>query len=305
MRKQAVRGVAIAAGLVLVVAGCSSSSHKGDNSPTTVFPTSRIPTSVPAGATTRPSTTVKASATTTSSSTVTTTSTPGATTVPTVAATTTTQKAGPPGTVAAGIVFRWKLGLDFRTHPGHNPFSDSQNSGPAVWSLRQGYSLSRNGLYPLLPSFSSTFESDGLSAWHADSAGCPKLPAIGINIILDAQIPQCSATIAGGAAFLEPSVGHPAIVGWTSPFTGLADISHDAVADLDGTCGDGISYYVDLGTQQIRSARITNGNSATLPDDRVRVVKGQTLYFIVDPGPADDASCDATQVEVTIDQRVG
>jgi hypothetical protein len=207
--------------------------------------------------------------------------------------------------LADGIVFRWRLAGDFRAHPGHNPFSDYLNSGPAVWSLREGYSLSRNGLYPLLPSFASTFQSQGLSAWHGDSAGCPSLPAIGINIIPDAQIPQCSATIQGGAAFLEPSAGHPAIVAWTSPFTGLADISHDAVADLDRTCGDGISYYVDLGTQQIRSARITNGNSASLPDDQVRVVKGQSLYFIVDPGPADDASCDATQVAVTIDQRVG
>jgi hypothetical protein len=194
---------------------------------------------------------------------------------------------------------RWKLALDFRTHPGRNPFSNYL-SGPPVWSLREGASLARNGLYPLLPSFSSTFQSEGLSAWHDNGAGCPNLPAVGVNVV-DAPINQCSASIAGNAAFLEPSSTHSAIVAWTSPFTGIADISHDAVADLDGTCGDGVSYFVELGTKQLNAIRLTSNNSASLPDQRVQVAAGQSLYFIVDPGPTNDSACDATQLAVTVD----
>jgi len=299
MRQHIVRGAAIAAALALLAAGCSS-SHKGDKSPTTVFPTTHVPTTQPGSATTRPPTTAKGSTTTTLGGAPATTLAPGATTVPTPV-TTTSVKPGPPPTYGGGIVMRWKLALDFRNHPGRNPFADYLNTGPAVWSLREGSSLARNGLYPLLPRFSSTFQSQGLSAWHDSGAGCPNLPAVGVNLA-GLPVSQCSASIPGGAAFLEPSSTHSAIVGWTSPFDGTADISHDAVADADGTCGDGVSYFVELDTKQISAIRLTNNNSASLPDQRVQVAKGQTLYFIVDPGLGNDASCDATQLAVTIDQ---
>jgi hypothetical protein len=302
MRHHIVRSAAIAAALALMLAGCSS-SKKGDKSPNNTFPTTHIPTSTLGRTTTVAPTTAGSASTTSGPSVSTTTLAPGVTTVPTIA-TTTTVKQGPPPTYQNGILARWKLALDYRTHPGHNPFADYLNTGPAVWSLREGSSSSRNGLYPLLPTFASAFQSPALAAWHDNSAGCPKLPAVGVNTV-DGDVPQCTASIPGGAAFLEPSSGHPAIVAWTSPFTGLADISHNAVADLDGTCGDGVSYFVDLGTKQLSAIRLTNNNSASLPGDKERVVKGQSLYFIVDPGPGTDASCDATQVAVTIDHLVG
>ena len=303
MRHHIVRSAAIAAALALALAGCSSSS-KGDKTRNTTFPTTNIPTSTAGGSTTVPPTTAKRSPSTTSGLPVsTTTLPPGVTTTPTNP-TINTGKAGPPPTIAKGIYARWKLALDFRTHPASNPFADYLNTGPAVWSLREGASSSRNGLYPLLPTYTSTFQSPGLSAWHDSSAGCPKLPAIGVNTG-DGPVVQCNAGIPGGATFLEPTSGHPAIVAWTSPFTGLADISHNAVADLDGTCGDGVSYFVELGTKQLSAIRLTNNNSANLPDDRERVVQGQSLYFIVDAGPGNDASCDATHLAVTIDHLVG
>ncbi|HTD49261.1 MAG TPA: hypothetical protein VK771_01595 [Acidimicrobiia bacterium] len=195
---------------------------------------------------------------------------------------------------------RWKLALDFRTHQNLNPFPSYQG-GTRVWSLREGATLSRNGVYPLLPTYSSSFGSGGISAWHDSNRGCPNVPAVGVNLV-DVAISLCTASIPGSAAFLEPDATHSAVVAWTSPFTGIINISEDAVASLGGTCGTGVSYFVDLGTKQLVAVRLTNNNAASLPPMKQRVATGQSLYFIVDPGPNDNAACDATQLALTIDE---
>jgi len=196
---------------------------------------------------------------------------------------------------------RWKLALDFRTHPGHNPFS-SYLGGTPVWSLREGATLSRDGNYPLLPTFSSTFGSQGIAAWHDSTRGCPSLPAVGVNTI-GAPIPLCTASIPGYGAFLDPDPTHSAVVAWTSPFDGTVNISNDAVASLGGACfAGGVSYFVDLGTGQLAAVRLTNNNAATLPAMQVHIANGQSLYFIIEPGAGDRASCDATQLAITIDR---
>jgi len=205
-----------------------------------------------------------------------------------------------PPTYLPGVVMRWKLALDFRTHPNLNPFP-SYLGGTPVWSLREGATLSRNGDYPLLPTFASAFGSGGIAAWHDTSRDCPNVPAVGVNLV-DVTIPLCQASIPGYAAFLEPDATHSAVVAWTSPFTGTVNIGEDAVASLGGTCGDGVSYFVDLGTKQLVAVRLTNNNAASLPPMKQRVVTGESLYFIVVPGPNDNAACDATQLALTIDE---
>ncbi len=170
-----------------------------------------------------------------------------------------------------------------------------------MWSLREGSTLSRNGLYPLLPSFSSTFGSEGISAWHDASAGCPNLPAVGVNTV-GAPISLCTASIPGDAAFLDPDPAHSAVVAWTSTFDGTVNISYNGIASLDGTCGEGVGYFVDVGTRQLASVLLTHNNAATLPPMKVQVATGQSLYFIVEPGGGDVASCDATQLAITIDR---
>ena len=298
MRQNIRRGAALVIPLAMLAAACSS-PHKTAKSPTTVFPTIPDPGTAPPATTAHAPTTTKkgAPATAPGGATTTTSGVPG--TLATTAVTTTTV-AAPPPTYVNGIVMRWKLALDFRTHPGRNPFP-SYRGGPPVWSLHEGSTLSRNGNYPLLPTFSSTFGVDGISAWHDNSQGCPSVPAIGVNIA-PGSVSLCKATIPANAAFLVPDSSHTAVVAWTSPFTGVINISNDAIADLDGSCGDGVSYFVDLGTTQLVAVRLTNNNAAQLPPTLQRVSAGQTLYFIVDPGPGDDASCDATQLAVTVDR---
>jgi hypothetical protein len=195
---------------------------------------------------------------------------------------------------------RWQFAPDFRSHPGHNPFTSYQG-GPAVWSVRQSQSLTRNGNYSLLRSFSSTFGAAGLRAWHGNSLNCVHVPAIGVNTS-DAPARLCRGQVPGKAAFARPSGSRMAVVAWTSPFTGTVKISHDAIADVDGACGDGISYFVALGTRPLQSIHLKNKDATTLPNTTQTIRAGQSLYFIVDSGPKRNASCDTTQLQLTIDR---
>lgn len=288
--------------VVMLAAGCSSAPKAG-MSQTTVLPTVSVPTALGS------STTSPASRTTAGRHTVN--NKPGSAVTSSTRSGTPANTAVTPATPATSpaplptsvpvVVMRWKLALDFRTHPGHNPFS-SYLGGTPVWSLREGATLSRNGNYPLLPTFSSTFGSQGIAAWHDNSRGCPSLPAVGVNTV-GAPISLCTASIPGDGAFLDPDPSHSAVVAWTSPFNGTVNISNDAVASLGGTCfADGVSYFVDLGTGQLAAVRLTHNNAATLPPMKVHIANGQSLYFIIEPGAGDSASCDATQLAITIDR---
>jgi hypothetical protein len=205
-----------------------------------------------------------------------------------------------PASATSSTFMRWKFAFDLRNHPDHNPFP-SQFGRPSAWSLRQSQSLQRDGNYPLLRLYSSRFGSSGLTAWHGNNPGsCVRLPAIGVNTTAKA-LPLCTGTVPGSAAFVVPSAAHMPVVAWTSPYDGAVTISHDAVSDIDRSCGDGVDYYVDSGTAQLASVAVGNGGGTTLPSMDVPVKKGQSLYFIVDAGPNHNSSCDATQLQITID----
>lgn len=198
---------------------------------------------------------------------------------------------------------RWKLAFDLRNHPNRNPVP-SMFGKPAAWSLRQSKSLARDGDYPLLPAYSSTFGSAGLKAWHGNKSGtCGRLPAIGVNTT-DKSVPLCTGHVPGSAAFVVPTATQMPVVAWTSPYNGSITISHDAVSDLDPTCGDGVSYFVDLGTTPLAAVTVANGGGTVLPSMVVPIKKGQSLNFIVSPGPSNNSSCDTTQLQITIDGTV-
>jgi hypothetical protein len=199
---------------------------------------------------------------------------------------------------------RWKLAFDLRNHPNQNPLP-SMFGKPAAWSFRQSRTLRRDGDYPLLRSFSSTYGSVGLKAWHGNRSGtCGRLPAIGVNTT-DTSKPLCTAHVPVGAAFVVPAATQMPVVAWTSPYDGSITISHDAVSDLDPTCGNGVSYFVDLGTMPLAAVTVANGGGTVLPSMVVPIKKGQSLNFIVSPGPSgSNSSCNTTQLQITIDGTV-
>ena len=158
------------------------------------------------------------------------------------------------GVAAPTLLMRWKLAVDMRAYPNHRVLP-SYRGGSAVWSLRRSLSLARDGNYSLLPTYSATFGAVGIKAWHGNTAKCVKVPAIGINTTHE-SLPLCAGHLPADAAFVYPGVARMAVVTWTSPFNGTVTISHNAVADVDATCGDGVSYYVDLGQTELVNARI-------------------------------------------------
>jgi hypothetical protein len=198
------------------------------------------------------------------------------------------------------VVMRWKLALDLRTRPNRNPFP-SYLGGAPVWSLRESRSLTRDGNYKLLPSFASKFGSAGIEAWHGSTAACVPLPAIGVNVTTKPHS-VCTGVVPALAAFVRPDATHMPVVAWTSPFSGTVSISHDAISDVDVSCGDGVTYYVDFGTAQLATMRIPNGDGNVLPPITQSIKQGQSLYFIVDAGPRGNSSCDTTQLQITVDQ---
>ena len=200
----------------------------------------------------------------------------------------------------ASTFMRWKFASDFRAHPNKNPVPSSFGK-PTAWSLRQSKSLQRDGDYRLLPTYSSTYGSAGLKAWHGSQSGnCGRVPAIGVNTT-DKAVRLCTARVAGSGAFVVPSANRMPVVAWTSAYDGSVTISHDAIADLDPTCGDGVSYFVDRDTTQLAAVTLVNGGSSTLPSMVVPIKRGQSLYFIVSPGPNNNSRCDTTQLQITID----
>jgi hypothetical protein len=217
-----------------------------------------------------------------------------------IAATPAVSQASPASPAASTLLDRWKLALDLRTHPNRNPLA-SYRGGPDVWSLRGSRSLSHDGNYPLLPAFSSTFGSSGIEAWHGGARGCVRLPAIGVNTNAKSSRPLCTGRVPAEAAFARPSASQLAVVEWTSPFDGTVSVSHDAVSDLDGACGDGVSYSVYFGAAVLATVAVPNQTGTELAAITQTIKKGQSFTFVVDPGPAHNAGCDTTQLQITID----
>jgi hypothetical protein len=196
-------------------------------------------------------------------------------------------------------LMRWKLALDLRSHPNLNPFP-SYLGGDRVWSLRGSRTLQRDGDYPLLPSYSSTFGAAGLKAWHGTTPNCVKLPAVGANTT-EKPVPLCSGIVPADAAFVVPAATHAPVVAWTSPFDGSVTISHDAINEVGGSCGAGVTYFVDLGTTPLATVSLASGHGTDLASISRDLNKGQTLYFVVEPQSAKGLACDMTQLQITID----
>jgi hypothetical protein len=92
--------------------------------------------------------------------------------------------------------------------------------------------------------------------------------------------------------------GRAAIVAWRNPVD--ASFTLSGRVEVDGTCGDGIIFSIEHGTDVFEAFALRNG-SRTFQHDVETFQDGEVLYFIVEPGA--NSRCDTTRFNVTIETR--
>lgn len=194
----------------------------------------------------------------------------------------------------AGQALSWNLSRDMMTGITTNP--------KGVWSFMQTQTLHSSGLYTLLPTYStpcvhaSLALINFLNCWQ-DSTAIGTSTAIGVTTKTTSfsTIPVLSR----GIPFLHPGSDRSVVVRWKSPVSGNINLV-GRISDIDSSCGDGIDWFVDYQNTTLVSGTIANGAGATFFKQNVPVLKGKSLYFIIDRGINNEHRCDSTNLDVII-----
>ena len=187
-------------------------------------------------------------------------------------------------------------------------FSTTTNTASSTWSYRNQSGRSRDGNYPLLPSYgpdlAETFTPLDPKAWRTGAT-----PSIGVNRTgSDATLVGTSLVIPNGVMFAHPGPDDLVVLSWLAPSAAVVSIRF-SFADLHRGCGDGITWYVERNSAATTLASgffgdgdPTGSGPQTLSD--IVVAAGERINFIVDPirDPVfGDYGCDTTQLTATIE----
>jgi hypothetical protein len=182
----------------------------------------------------------------------------------------------PAASASAGPALAWDPGAEFRVEPNQrNPSPDSYGN-PNVWSYLSSRIAHAPLQYEPLPSFANGQWID---------------PSI-ITVYRHKDGLVMHPWEAGGSVRF-------AILGWTSPVAGDVRI-RGFVLMVDRNCkelGSGISFFVDRESSRLLASEIASGDSDHL-DVSTTVRRGESIYFIVDPGA--DSDCDSTLLSLEI-----
>jgi hypothetical protein len=191
-----------------------------------------------------------------------------------------------------------------QTYNAAADFSNISNTASSTWSYGQSNGGTRNGVYPLLPSYgrflgSVTGPIAGTYGWNT-----PGLPAVGVNLT------GADQTYTGGPQFVWPAgtmLVHPGgtefvVVSWLSPAESNISISY-RVKDMDpnGGVGNGVAWFVErnTGSDTLASGSIMgSGDTGVRSLSNVHVNAGERINFLV--GPQGDFTYDSTQFDATI-----
>ncbi len=189
---------------------------------------------------------------------------------------------GPAGPSATGEALHWDAVLQFRSSPEPaNPANDGYGN-PIVFSyLGDAGAVHDPSRYTLLPAF----EAGDLQRWYDPEVD-------GLSVAWRSGASRLELRPAGGGA-----TGHAAIVAWRSPID--AAIRLAGSVEVDGSCGDGIRFSVDRGSETLETFVLESGPRTFSLGLQVRT--GDVLYLIVEPGA--DSRCDTTWLTETIDTR--
>jgi hypothetical protein len=186
-------------------------------------------------------------------------------------------------------------------------FSSSTNTNTSSWSYRYQTGTVRDGIYPLLPTFTAaagTWSPTNPGAWTLGGT----IPEIGVNQTgSDATfIPGPGSgpfTWPNNTMSVHPGPAELVVLSWLSPASSLFDINF-SFSSLDPNGGNGIAWFVDLNTTNLSSGSYLDGGaSGTMNLNNIFVNAGDRINFIVDPNG--DYFFDSTKVTATINSVAG
>ena len=186
----------------------------------------------------------------------------------------------------------WNPGSDWRNSPDHANPSPDLHGNPDVWSYLASTTLIHDpATYSLLPNFS-------------DLAGRQQWDAPGFVNLLIGRVAGTTAMAmhSYGGRIGGDTSGRNATLGWTSPIDGAVRVSGNVSLPDLSACNVpimGSIWSIDKGASTLESTVLAPGSGASF-DLTTTVSKGETLYFIHDPGF--DSHCDMLVVNLEIEE---
>lgn len=183
-------------------------------------------------------------------------------------------------------------------------FSNSGNTASSEWSYRWSPDTVRDGDYPLL-----TVNSDPVTLWSPSTPywnNGGSLPGVGVNqsgSAINIVPPYLPFSWPTDTIWMHPPSTGFAVVTWTSPATGTADIEFE-FDDMDpngNSLSTGIRWYVDVGDiggTLANGSFVDGAGIAPITIAGVAVNAGDQVHFIVDP--LGDFGFDSTAFHATI-----
>ena len=171
-----------------------------------------------------------------------------------------------------------------------------------VWYFMESSSLAHDPLtYRFLPNFTAPCSLGGLGVqtgvecWNdASDFSNFETPNISLNASGQTQSFQ-TITLPPNTLAQGPGPFSLSIVAWQSPVKGNVKVV-GTYTHLE-SCVTGVIWSVDQGSTTLKSGELFTG-SASFNLSRVRVKRGDVLYFTVDPDG--NFNCDTTGLELTI-----
>lgn len=186
--------------------------------------------------------------------------------------------AAPSAPPPATETYEWDALLNFLDR---NPARDAYGHD-VVWSYLYGHAGDPDPTryLPL-----SAYQAEPMPRWYQ-----PTIEGLYLGTSPGGDLLQMHPAAGGGE-------GRSPILAWRSPIDETS-LTITGTVEVDGSCGDGITFRVDHAGDTFRSIDLQSGRERfSIPVERL--VRGGIIHFIVDP--REDSRCDTTWVSILIE----
>ena len=178
--------------------------------------------------------------------------------------------------------YTWDATLNFREYPIQmNPSMDGYGN-QTVWTYLHAPAGTHD---PSRYVRFTEFDSGPRDAWVD-----PAMPSLAVGW------PRSTEALVLHPSAAGPQGAEAAVVAWRSPVA--VAITVTGSVEVDASCGDGITFWLDKESETLESFALPTGRHALSLN--LATAAGETLYFGVEAGSAANDACDATNLRLTI-----